>query len=49
MIRLEEFAFVEEVNETTCACMHKDLIKVDISRLRSFLGLKRMTSPKETI
>jgi len=28
---------------------NKNLIKVDVSKLRSFLGLQRMTSPKETI
>lgn len=27
----------------------KDLIKVDISKVKAFLGLERMTSPKETI
>lgn len=27
----------------------KDLIKVDTSKVKAFLGLKRMTSPKETI
>jgi len=27
----------------------KDLIKVDVSKVKSFLGLERMTDPKETI
>ena len=27
----------------------KELIKVDVSKVKSFLGLKRMTNPKETI
>ncbi len=27
----------------------KELIKVDVSKVKSFLGLERMTNPKETI
>lgn len=27
----------------------KDLVKVDVSKIRSFLGLQKLTSPKETI
>lgn len=40
---------IDKAQRTLFSAEDKNLIKVDVSKLRSFLGLHRMTNPKETI